>query len=164
MHRVPTSIRFRTLTGAGARPAFTSIAIGFPVAMPNGPFAACLGNYPSAGSHCPRFPAPDSIDPRSLHVPPDRDAWRDALRGDARMSRCAMHRIKAKRHSRKARCFFTRVEYAGWFMRDMRATPSLEKRSPDGRKKRSRYLWTRFCKKWTFHVRQKFCLVLRELL
>lgn len=27
---------------------FTSIAIGFPVAMPNGPLAACLGSYPPA--------------------------------------------------------------------------------------------------------------------
>lgn len=33
---------------ASVRRAFTSIAIWFPVAMPNGPLTACLGNYPPA--------------------------------------------------------------------------------------------------------------------
>jgi len=57
-----TSIRFRSL---GVRRAFTSITIGFPVAMPNGPLAACLGSYPSADLIVRAFQS-DNIDRHSL--------------------------------------------------------------------------------------------------
>lgn len=114
--------------------AFTNIAIGLPVAMPNGPLATCLGSYPSADLIVRAF-QPDSIDPHSVHIPSDRDVTLFGETYGCAVTRCTVFKLRGTLGKHGALFFYKNWVCGGDLCGDIRAT-SRWKKSPDRCKER----------------------------